>query len=128
MTDADTDTDIDEESTLDMDELASTVVDHMDPGKYGDKWVLSRRQMVALAGGGLSVGALASLGVSDAQAQTAVGTIGTASSPVDVEAASINTSQSITENGQDVISSPDDDYEIQKDGTDGTGVINFKTQ
>jgi len=25
------------------------------------------------------------------------------------------------------ISSPDDDYEIQKNGTDGTGIINFKT-
>jgi len=27
-----------------------------------------------------------------------------------------------------VVSSPDDDYEIQKDGTDGQGIINFKTQ
>ncbi len=53
--------------------------------------------------------------------------LGTSTNPVSVEADSINTSQSITENGQDVISSPDDDYEIQKDGTDGTGIINFKT-
>jgi hypothetical protein len=45
-----------------------------------------------------------------------------------VDVADLNANGSITENGQDVISSPDDDYEIQKDGTDGSGVINLKTQ
>jgi len=33
----------------------------------------------------------------------------------------------ITESGNDVVSSPDGDYDIQKNGTDGAGVINFKT-
>jgi hypothetical protein len=33
----------------------------------------------------------------------------------------------ITESGQDVVSSPTKDYEIQKNGTDGNGIINFKT-
>lgn len=34
----------------------------------------------------------------------------------------------ITENGDDVVSSPDGDYEIQKNGTDGAGIVNFKTE
>jgi len=45
-----------------------------------------------------------------------------------VDVADLNANGSITENGQDVVSSPDDDYEIVKDGTDGQGIINFKTQ
>jgi len=117
-----------EESETEVTELAKAVIDELDPGTtIGDKIILSRRQLLAVAGGGLSVGALATLGVGKAEAQSAVGTIGTASSPVDVEAATINATQSISENGQDVISSPDDDYEIQKNGSDGQGIINFKT-
>lgn len=34
----------------------------------------------------------------------------------------------LTNQQQDVATSPDGDYEIQKDGVDGAGVINFKTQ
>jgi len=56
------------------------------------------------------------LGVDKATAQTAAGQVGTNSEPVDVEA--------------NTISFPNlsNDYEIQKNGSDGTGVINFKTQ
>jgi hypothetical protein len=40
---------------------------------------------------------------------------------------SLTVLNSITENNQDVISSPTKDYEVQKNGTDGNGIINFKT-
>jgi hypothetical protein len=45
----------------------------------------------------------------------------------ELEAEKVIARSSITENGQDVLSSPDGDFEIQKNGTDGNGIINFKT-
>jgi len=78
------------DSDADISELARQVVDELDPGStIGDKIVLSRRQLVAIAGGGLSAGALATLGVSEAEAQTAAGQVGTSTEPVDVQAASV---------------------------------------
>jgi len=113
----------------DTEALAEAVVSELDTGTVvDDKIVVSRRGLTALIGAGLGTSALSMLGVDKASAQTAAGQVGTSSSPVDIEAATITASNSITENGQDVISSPDDDYEIQKDGTDGSGVINLKTQ
>jgi hypothetical protein len=107
----------------DTSELAREVIKELDTGTVvDDKIVVSRRGLTALIGAGLGAGALATLGIDKASAQQAAGQVGTSSSPVDVEAATI------IENGQDVVSSPDDDYEIQKDGTDGQGIINFKTQ
>jgi len=78
------------DSDADISELARQVVDELDPGStIGDKIVLSRRQLVAIAGGGLSAGALATLGVSEAEAQTAAGQVGTSTEPVDVQAATV---------------------------------------
>jgi len=132
--DDDTDTDalaaeVAAELDADTSELARAVIKELDTGTVvEDKIVVSRRGLTALIGAGLGTGALSMLGVEKASAQTAAGQVGTSSEPVDIEAATITASNSITENGQDVVSSPDDDYEIVKDGSDGTGVINFKTQ
>lgn len=40
----------------------------------------------------------------------------------------LDTGGRITQDGNDVVDSPDGEYEIQVDGTDGAGIINFKTQ
>jgi len=111
-TDADTDTSelaaavADE---LDSEAIAREAVTELDTGTtVGDKILISRRGLGALVAGGLSVGALATLGVDEATAQQAAGQVGTSSSPVDVEAATI------IENGQDVVSSPDDDYSAKQ--------------
>jgi len=150
-----------EESETEVTELARAVIEELDPGTtIGNKIILSRRQLLAVAGGGLSVGALATLGVGKAEAQSAVGTIGTASSPVDVEAVTVNgttanldqtnttglavngVTQTVTADQDavdavnaeaslsvDVTGNSDtvDGFDIQKNGTDGNGIINFKT-
>jgi len=101
----------------DTEALAEAVVAELDTGTVvDDKIVVSRRGLTALIGAGLGGGALAMLGVDEATAQQAAGQVGTDAEPVDVEA--------------NTISFPNlsNDYEIQKNGSDGTGVINFKTQ
>jgi len=66
-------------------ELARQVVDELDPGTtIGDKVILSRRQLIAIAGGGLSMGALATFGVTEAEAQEAAGAVGTEDDLIDV--------------------------------------------
>jgi hypothetical protein len=108
------DTDTDDPDT---EALAEAVVAELDTGTVvDDKIVVSRRGLTALIGAGLGAGALSMLGVDKATAQTAAGQVGTSSDPIDVEA--------------NTISFPNlsNDYEIQKDGTDGSGVINLKTQ
>ena len=101
----------------DTEALAEAVVAELDTGTVvDDKIVVSRRGLTALIGAGLGAGALSMLGVDEASAQTAAGQVGTETDPIDVEA--------------NTISFPNlsNDYEIQKNGTDGTGVINLKTQ
>jgi|APHM01.1.fsa_nt_gi hypothetical protein len=79
-----------DEENPDISDLAELVVEELDPGqRIGDKIILSRRQLIALAGGGLSVGALTTFGVREAEAQAAAGTVGTAANPIKVEAHSI---------------------------------------
>ena len=104
------------ETDIDPDTLAAAL-EQLDPGtRIGDKFILSKRQLLAAAGGALSAGALVSMGIDEAEAQSAAGQVGTSSKPVDVKANTIG------------FPNLSNDYEIQKDGTDGTGVINFKTQ
>jgi len=108
------DTDTDDPDT---EALAREAVTELDTGTVvDDKIVVSRRGLTALMGAGLGAGALSMLGVDKASAQTAAGQVGTSSDPIDVEA--------------NTISFPNlsNDYEIQKNGSDGSGVINFKTQ
>jgi len=115
-TDAAPDTD-DPDTGQDTSELARAVINELDTGTVvEDKIVVSRRGLTALIGAGLGTGALSMLGVDKASAQQAAGQVGTASSPVDLEANTIT------------FPNLSDSYEIQKDGTDGQGIINFKTQ
>jgi len=118
--DSDTDTDADpdtDDPDTDTTELAREVIKELDTGTVvDDKIVVSRRGLTALMGAGLGAGALSMLGVDKATAQQAAGQVGTSSDPIDVEANTISFPQLAN------------DYEIQKDGSDGTGVINFKTQ
>jgi len=101
----------------DTSELARAVIKELDTGTVvEDKIVVSRRGLTALIGAGLGTGALSMLGVEKASAQSAAGQVGTSSSPVDLEANTIT------------FPNLSDSYEIQKDGTDGQGIINFKTQ
>ena len=82
----------------DVSELAQQVVAELKPGTtIADKVILSRRQLVAIAGGSISVGALMKFGVSEAQAQEAVGAVGTEDDPIDVFAASINDGGPLTD-------------------------------
>jgi len=86
------------DSETDESELAQRVVDELDPGSIvEDKVILSRRQVVGLATGTLSVGALAGFGSGEAQAQSAGGQIGTPSSPEDAYLASVNDEGVVTD-------------------------------
>ena len=75
---------------VDNEALAEEVIEQLDPGTaIGDKIILTRRQVAAIAGTGLGVSALTALGVGEAEAQAA-GQVGTSTDPVDVFAESIN--------------------------------------
>ena len=64
--------------------LAAEVARELDTGRYGERFVLSRRQLLSIAGGAGGVAALTALGVDPAAAQSAAGQVGTQSSPADV--------------------------------------------
>jgi hypothetical protein len=105
------------EIDIDTETLAEQVIAELDPGtRIGDKFVLSKRQLLAAAGGTLGVGALVRMGIDEAEAQSAAGQVGTDANPLAVKAATIS------------FPNLSNDYEIRKDGTDGEGIINFKTQ
>jgi len=116
------------------------------------KMMPSRRDALKLGGAAVLGGAAMSSRASAGTQQ--VGTIGTAGSPVDVEAEDISASDTtatanlsvssavisslnldnndITNldqlNGDALVTSGEtNDFEVQKDGSDATGVINFKT-
>jgi hypothetical protein len=75
------------ETDIDPETLAAAL-DQLEPGtRIGDKFILSKRQLLAAAGGALSAGALISMGIDETQAQQAAGQVGTSSEPNDVFAA-----------------------------------------
>jgi hypothetical protein len=81
---------------IDPDTLAAAL-EQLDPGtRIGDRFLLSKRQLLGFATGTLGVGALAQFGISEAEAQAA-GQVGTSSSPVDVEANLINGGGPVTD-------------------------------
>lgn len=80
----------------DLNRLAAQVAERLPTGQYGDKVMLTRRQLLGAATGTLGVGALTSLGIGPATAQAA-GQVGTQSEPVDVEAASVSADSVSTE-------------------------------
>jgi hypothetical protein len=95
---------------VDRDEIAKDVIERLDPGTtIGDKVILSRRQLLAIAGGSLSIGALATFGVSESEAQSAVGQVGTSSDRVDVYSATVDSTavSTTTLNGGGPISDGD---------------------
>jgi hypothetical protein len=87
----------DKTDDIDIDELASAVAEKLDTGKLSDdRWLLSRRQLAAIAGSGLGAGALSALGIDEASAQTSgqAGTIGTPSQRVDANIQDLDVSGS----------------------------------
>jgi hypothetical protein len=98
---------------LDAEAIAREAVTQMDTGTtIGDKILISKRGLGALVAGGLSVGALATLGVDEATAQQAAGQVGTSSEPVDVFA----TGNNVELDGDVTSTSVSGGFEITIDG------------
>jgi hypothetical protein len=88
--------------------------------------LLPNRRDVLKAGGAAAVGAVALSGSASA-GSSQVGTIGSSSDLVDVHAEDLFNVDTI--NGNNVVTTSEStDYDVQKDGSDTSGVINFKTQ
>jgi len=97
-----------------IDELEATI----------KKMLPSRRDALKL-GGAAVIGGAAMSGTASA-GSSQVGTIGDASNLVDVHAEDLFNVDTI--NGDNLVTSGETtDYEVQKDGSDSSGVINFKT-
>ena len=79
--------------------LAAEVAHELDTGRYGERFVLSRRQLLSIAGGAGGVAALTALGVDPAAAQTAAGQVGTASSPENVFAFDLDVANTLNGGG-----------------------------
>jgi len=116
----------DSDTDPDTSELARAVIQELDPGTIvDDKIVVSRRMAILVATGTVSAGALLGYGSGTASADV-VGQVGTSADRVDVFAGDVDLQ---TIDGNNVVSSGEStDYRIEKDGTDGEGIINFKTQ
>ena len=82
----------------DIDAVADAVLDRLDPGTViDDKIILSKRQLLAIAGSGLGAGGLAALGISEASAQTGpAGQQGTEEEPNDMYAWDLNVANQVT--------------------------------
>jgi len=88
------------------------------------KMLPGRRDAMKL-GGAAVIGAAAMSGTASA-GSSQVGTIGDSSNLVDVHAEDLFDVDTI--NGDNLVTTSEStDYEVQKDGPGGTGVINFKT-
>jgi len=87
--------------------------------------LLPNRRDVLKAGGAAAVGAVALSGSASA-GSSQVGTIGSSSDLVDVHAEDLIDVDTI--NGDNLVTTSENtDYDVQKDGSDASGVINFKT-
>lgn len=76
---------------------AKEVLQELEPGtRFEDKIILSKRQLLSIAGAGLSAGALATFGIDEAAAQAA-GSVGTSSEPVDVEGYNVTAANSLVD-------------------------------
>jgi len=97
-----------------IDELEATI----------KKMLPGRRDAIKL-GGAAVIGGAAMSGTASA-GSSQVGTIGDASNLVDVHAEDLFNVDTI--NGDNLVTTSETtDYEVQKDGSDSSGVINFKT-
>jgi hypothetical protein len=91
--------------------------------------LLPNRRDVLKFGGAAAVGAVALSGTGAANAGTnngEVGTIGASGSKVDLFLQDIEGLETINSDNL-VTTSETTDYDVQKDGSDASGVINFKT-
>jgi hypothetical protein len=115
-----------DDTATDTSELAREVIAELDPGTIvEDKIIISRRMAILVATGTVSAGALLGYGSGTASADV-VGQVGTSADRVDVFAGDVDLN---TIDGNNVVSSGEGtDYRIEKNGTDGSGVINLKTQ
>ena len=87
----------DDTTDPDVTELARQVINELDPGTVIDsKVILSRRQVIGLSTGALSLGALAGFGAGDAEAQSA-GAVGTDADPVDVQGFSVTAANELVD-------------------------------
>jgi len=95
-----------------------------------EKMMPSRRDAMKMGGAALVGGSLVAGSASALPTEDQVGTIGSASQRVDLFAEDIDGLESI--NNDRLVTVLDGvnetgDYQVQKDGSDVTGVINFKT-
>ena len=118
--------------TTDIDAVADAVLERLDPGTViDDKIILSKRQLLAIAGSGLGAGGLAALGISEASAQTGpAGQVGTDTEPVDVQAWDLNVANEVTGELPMAGNNLDTVGNIQVDGVplDATDDVNFITE
>ena len=94
--------DIDALTDDDRKQLAKDLAAELDTGLYGNRAVLSRRQLLTLAGGSAGVAGLVALGVDPATAQSAAGQVGTEASPEDIYAFDLDVQNGAEFNGSDV--------------------------
>jgi len=110
---------------MDKDEKIQRLEDRIDELEATIKKMLPGRREALKLGGAAALGAAAFSGTASA-GSSQVGTIGDASNLVDVHAEDLFNVDTI--NGDNLVTSSEStDYEVQKDGSDTSGVINFKT-
>jgi len=110
---------------MDKDEKIQRLEDRIDKLEATIKKMLPGRRDALKLGGAAALGAAAFSGTASA-GSSQVGTIGDASNLVDVHAEDLFNVDTI--NGDKLVTSGETtDYEVQKDGSDTSGVINFKT-
>ncbi len=87
-----------------------------------------RREILSVLVGGAAGGAALAVGTGEVEAAASTsdsdGNVGLPSDRVDVFADGIDIN---TINGDEPVRSQSTEYQIQKDGSDGSGIINFKT-
>jgi len=110
---------------MDKDEKIQRLEDRIDELEATIKKMLPGRRDAMKLGGAAVIGAAAMSGTASA-GSSQVGTIGDGSNLVDVHAEDLFDVDTI--NGDKLVTSGETtDYEVQKDGSDTSGVINFKT-
>jgi len=95
-----------------------------------EKMMPSRRDALKMGGAALVGGSLVAGSASALPTEDQVGTIGSASQRVDLFAEDIDGLESINDDRLVTVLdgvNETGDYQVQKDGSDTTGVINFKT-
>jgi len=110
---------------MDKDEKIQRLEDRIDELEATVRKMLPSRRDALKLGGAAAVGAAAFSGTTSA-GSSQVGTIGDGSNLVDIHAEDLFDVDTI--NGDNLVTSGEtSDYEVQKDGSDSSGVINFKT-